>query len=432
MRVSAGGWFEFYDLFMTAYIILGLIRGGQFHATGAGLSSVASFAAAGFAGMFVGTLCFGWISDRWGRKVTFLWSLVSYSVMTACMALAPSAAAIDAFRFLAGVGIGVQIVTIDAYICEIAPKARRGNLIALSQALTYTAVPVVAFLAYVCVPHVIACLDGWRWVALAGATGAVFAWPIAAGITESPRWLEGRGLAEQALIALSRIEQKIAGACAVSQSDQDGVQSQGCAPHISLRRIFEPPYRKRTAMLVAFNVFQTIGFYGFASWVPLLLFAGGITFVHSLAYTAVIACATPAGPLLAMRYADKAERKWQIAALALASSVFGLWLAVSRSPYAIVACGATVALANTWFSSAFHAYQSELYPTPIRASAVGFVYSWSRLSSIFVGYLLALVLARSGAKAAFETIALAMVISATIVGLFGPRTNRQQIEALAP
>src|SRR5437899_21766 len=118
-RISAGGWFEAYDLFMASYIALGLYREGLFSPTGSGASAFATFVAAGFAGMFVGTLIFGWVSDRFGRRATFTWSLVFYSAMTLGMALAPSALAIDAWRLLAGIGIGVQIITIDAYVSEI-------------------------------------------------------------------------------------------------------------------------------------------------------------------------------------------------------------------------------------------------------------------------------------------------------------------------
>lgn len=427
-RISAGGWFEFYDLFMSAYIALGLIRHGLFSATGSDLASVAGFTAAGFAGMFVGTLLFGWVSDRFGRKATFAWSLLGYSVMTAAMSLSASALAVDAFRLAAGVGIGVQIVTIDAYISEIAPKASRGRLIAFSQAITYTAVPVVACISYLLVPKTIAGLDGWRWVALLGAFGAVFVWPIATRLVESPRWLASRGRQREADDALEQIERQV-GVSTPSAPAPSGGMTRSAAVSPS---IWSGAYRSRTLMLVAFNIVQTIGFYGFASWIPLLLYKGGITFVRSLEYTFIIALVTPLGPLLAVRFADAFERKWQIVVLAIISSVFGLALATARAPWAIILCGTFVTLANTWFSCAFHAYQSELYPTPIRARAVGFVYSWSRLSSIFVGFLYAFILRESGTAAAFETIALAMVIAATIVGAFGPLTNQRQIEGLAP
>src|SRR5579864_6674078 len=134
-RISAGGWFEFYDLFMTAYIALGLVRDGLFTASGFDLQGFASFVAAGFAGMFVGTLIFSWVSDHFGRRATFAWSLIFYSLMTFVMALAPTTYTIELFRFLAGIGIGVQIITIDAYITEISPAASRGRNIAYSQFL---------------------------------------------------------------------------------------------------------------------------------------------------------------------------------------------------------------------------------------------------------------------------------------------------------
>jgi MFS transporter, putative metabolite:H+ symporter len=433
-RISAGGWFEFYDLFMTGYIALGLVKSGLFSLLGTGVASLAGFAAAGFSGMFAGTLIFGWVSDRFGRKTTFTWSLVFYSLVTFAMALAPNALAIDCLRFLAGLGIGVQIVTIDAYISEIAPSRARGLLIALSQAIGYTAVPVVAFAAYLLVPHTFAGLDGWRWVALGGAAGAFFVWPIQSGLAESPRWLTSHGRNNEAYDALARIERQV-GIDSAPQPPKpvSEVQrsTQGRPPQ-TLARIFSREYRARTFMLVSFNIFQTIGFYGFAAWIPVLLNQRGSDVTQSLHYSSIIAIVTPLGPLLAMRFADTLERKLQIVALAVSSAVCALVLAYVAAPWAIVTFGALITLVNTWFSCAFHAYQSELYPTAIRASAVGFVYSWSRLSSIFVGYLYTFMLRAHGVGAAFETIAAAMVISATIVALVGPLTNRKPLEVLAP
>jgi MFS transporter, putative metabolite:H+ symporter len=429
-RISVGGWFEFYDLFMSAYIALGLTEHGLYQTLGAGLASLAGFAACGFAGMFAGTLLFGWVSDRWGRTATFTWSLVAYSILTAAMALAPTALEIDGLRLIAGVAIGVQIVTIDAYISEIAPSQARGTLIAFSQAICYTAVPAVAFVAYLLVPHTIAGLDGWRWVALAGALGAVVAWPVRAGLAESPRWLQSRGRGKEAQRALERIQEQVGmdplpvAACEELPPPGDSRRT--------ITRLFDHEYLRRTLMLSAFNIFQTFGFYGFATWIPVLLNRSGHGVAQSLHYTSIIAIVTPLGPLLAMRFADRLERKLQIVLLALASAVFALALARAVGPWAIIVCGAFVTLANTWFSCAFHAYQSELYPTDIRAGAVGFVYGWSRLSSVFVGYLYAFVLRAYGVTSAFETMAVAMVISATIVGLWGPLTNRRPLEVLAP
>jgi putative MFS transporter len=185
-------------------------------------------------------------------------------------------------------------------------------------------------------------------------------------------------------------------------------------------------------MLVVFNLAQTIGFYGFTSWVPIFLASHGVSFTKSLQYAFIIAIVNPLGPLLAMRMADRWQRKWQIVGLALVIAVAGMLFAQARAPWAILVCGTVVTLANAWFSCAFHAYQAELYPTRVRAQAVGFVYSWSRFSSVFVGFLIAAVLRAYGTIGVFAVIALAMCVVAFVIGVFGMRTNRVELEELAP
>lgn len=398
-RISVGGWFEAYDLFMTSYIALGLFRENLFQPTGHGLNAFATFIAAGFAGMFVGTLYFGWISDRFGRRATFMWSLYFYSAMTLGMAFGSSAAAIVAWRFFAGIGIGVQIITIDAYVSEIAPARMRGSAVALSQFLAFTAVPVVAFLSAWLVPLHVGDMAGWRIVALIGAAGAGAALFVQRGLPESARWTASR-------------------AAPVERS--------------AWREMWNGSYGRRTLMLIAFNVLQTFGYYGFTSWVTTLLYQEHIEFVRSLQYTAAIALANPFGPLLAMYTADRFERKWQLAGLAVVIAALGIAFGGARAPTAIVATGIALALALNWFSSAFHAYQAELYPTRIRSRAVGFVYSWSRFASIGVGFAVAAVLGAAGPSGVFAMIASAMVLAAAIVAAFGPRTNRVELEVLAP
>ncbi len=103
----------------------------------------------------------------------------------------------------------------------------------------------------------------------------------------------------------------------------------------------------------------------------------------------------------------------------------------ASTPFTVVAFGALLTLANYWFSAAFHAYQAELFPTRIRATAVGFTYSWSRLSAAFSSVLIAGVLTRSGVGAVFTLLAVAMCGVALVIAFFGPRTNRIPLEELA-
>jgi putative MFS transporter len=445
-RISAGGWFEAYDLFMLAYISLGMVRSGLFAAAGLGPNGISVFAGAGFAGMFAGTIVFGWVSDRFGRRAVFMWSLAWYSAFTIAMAFATTALGIDLLRLIAGLGIGVQLITIDAYVSELTPPHARGRAIAFSQAITFSAVPVVAFVAKYLVPITWLGLDGWRLVAIIGGVGAIVIWPIARGLPESPRWLAAHGRFPSALWELVRVE-RLANATVETLDRSSSAGGPVTSDNVSaLQRatagdssrsgwwheMWSGTYRTRSAMLVLFNFCQTIGFYGFASWVAILLFSEGVSFLHSLQYVFIIALAAPLGPLIAMRAAERAERKWQIVALAAASAALGLAFAAARSPWAIIVLGLGLTLANNWFSSAFHAYQAELYPTRIRAQAVGFVYSWSRLSAIFVGFWIAAILARYGAGAAFAFIAVAMAIAGSAIAAVGPLTRGRRLESISP
>jgi MFS transporter, putative metabolite:H+ symporter len=70
--LSLGGFFEVYDLFLTAYVTPGLIRDNIFLESNKGLFGLtdqATFAAAMFAGLFVGTILFGWVADKYGRRM---------------------------------------------------------------------------------------------------------------------------------------------------------------------------------------------------------------------------------------------------------------------------------------------------------------------------------------------------------------------------
>ncbi len=351
--------------------------------------------------MFVGTLLFSWVSDHLGRKAAFTYSLLWYSAATFVMAFAGSAVAIDAWRFIAGIGIGVQLITIDTYVSELAPKEQRGYWIAFSQFIGYLAIPVAALAAYLLVPHHPLGIAGWRFVVLIGSLGAIAVWFVRAGLPESSRWTHARSSGRPAGIAHA------------------------------WSAIWSAPYRSRTVMLVVFNLAQTIGFYGFTSWVPIFVAAHGVTFTKSLEYAFIIAIVNPAGPLLAMRFADRWQRKWQIVGLCIAIAAGGLAFAQARTAAAIVLLGIFVTLANAWFSCAFHAYQAEQYPTHIRAQSVGFVYAWSRFSSIFVGFIIAATLRAYGALGAFCVIALAMAIAALAIATLGMHTNNRRLEDLA-
>jgi MFS transporter, putative metabolite:H+ symporter len=438
--ISFGGWFEFYDLFFTAYIAVGLFQSGLFRPTTPGLfdpEGFASFIAALFTGLFLGTIAFSWLSDRFGRRAIFTFALLWYSAGSLVMAFQASAAGIDLWRLIASIGLGVELVNIDTYISELVPKDQRGPAFAYNQFVMFTVVPVVALLAWLLVPQQILGLDGWRWVVIIGSIGAVPVWWIRLRLPESPRWLAQHGRLEAAEHIMRDMEKRVAAetgqplpAPEMLDSEAKETAKTG-AEKGNWMEMWSPQYRGRTVMLVVYNLFQTIGYYGFASWVPTFLISQGIEVTRSLQYTFIIAIANPIGPLVGVWFADRIERKWQIAWAALVIAALGLLFSQQRTAAGVIGLGLMLTLANNWLSFSFHAYQAELYPTRIRASAVGFVYSWSRFSTIFSGFIIAFFLDRYGTTGVFSFIAAAMMVVFVVVGAFGPATTRRRLEAIA-
>jgi putative MFS transporter len=194
--------------------------------------------------------------------------------------------------------------------------------------------------------------------------------------------------------------------------------------------IWSAQYRARTIMLSVFNMAQVIGFYGFAAWVPSLLISRGVTVTHSLEYSFVIAIANPVGPLLGTLFADRIERKTQIVSGLLIMGVVMLLFSQASSPFVLIILGVFFTLAANIMSFAYHNYQAELFPTRIRARAVGFVYSWSRIAAAFAGLAIGYLLNAGGVLAVAVFIAIAMVVGIAVIGLFGPSTRGRSLEQI--
>jgi len=131
--LALGGFFELYDLFETGYISTGLLAAGVFHTGEAGVlgfSDQAAFASATFLGLFFGASLLAPYADRFGRRLTFMCALLWYGLFSLLMAFQQSAEMIILFRFLVGIGLGVELVTIDTYLSEWVPSHLRSRAFA--------------------------------------------------------------------------------------------------------------------------------------------------------------------------------------------------------------------------------------------------------------------------------------------------------------
>jgi len=431
--LSLGAFFEMYDLFQTAYVSPGLISSGIFR-VGAkglfGLTDQATFAAATFAGLFVGTILFGSVADKFGRRTIFTYSMLWYTVANVAMGVQHTYVGVDLWRFISGLGIGVEIVTIDAYISEFAPRRIRGRAFALNQSVQFLAIPSVTLASWILVPRSPLGVTGWRWVIFLGAFGAIAVWFIRRKIPESPRWLAQQARFEEARNAIAQIEASVE--AETGHPLPEPVAGPAELPGAgTFSEIWAPPYGGRTAMLIVFNFFQTIAFYGFGNWVPAIMASKGANITNSLLYSTVIAVVYPVAPLLFMAFADGYERKWQIVTAAIGTATFGLLFARQTATAWLITLGMLITFSNNLLSYSFHAYQAELFPTRIRARAIGFVYSWSRLSTMFTSFMIAFFLENFGTKGVFAFIAGSMLMVILSVGVFGPKTNNLSLEEIS-
>ncbi len=433
LLICFGGFFDSYALAMIGALGPGLIRAKILTATTVsffGMTGLASFIAALFAGLFVGSLVFSHVADRFGRRTIFAYAMVWYGIADIIMGFQTTADGLNLWRFISAIGLGVDLVTVDTYLSELVPKRARGKSFAFLQLLVVASGPVIYFLSWQLVPIEPFGVDGWRWVVWIGALSAILIWFIRLGLPESPRWLAQQGRIEEAERVMAGIEARVEAESGRPLPPPDLPQAQ-VQRKGSVLEVFSPQYRVRTIMLMLFNFFQTVGFYGFFGWVPTLLIEKGIHITQSLEYTFIINIASLSWPLILMLFADRIERKWQVCLSCFSIAVIGITFGQQDAIPALIVLGALMSMSGSWMAYSLHNYQSELYPTRIRARAVGFVYSWSRLSGVFTGFMVAFFLRHFGVPGVFLFIAACMAVVIISVAWLGPRTNNLELEAIA-
>jgi putative MFS transporter len=338
------------------------------------------------------------------------------------MAFQNHAEGIIFFRFLVGVGLGIELVTIDTYLTESVPSYLRSKAFAFAFFVQFLSVPAVALMSWWLVPQTILGLTGWRWVVIAGALCSLVIWFIRKNLPESPRWLAQQGRHLEAHKGVTAMEIRCGKAS--TEPAAETIETGGIIEKKGrFRDIWRPEYRQRTLMLVVMNIFQAIGFFGFGNWLPALLSGKGASITHSLLYAFFITLAYPLGSLICSRYADKIENKWQIVLASLMTVVFGTLFALQTSPILLIVCGFCITYSNAWLTYSYHAYQTEVFPTFIRARAVGFCYSFSRLSTVFSSIIIGMILQVAGAQGVIAFIVVSMVIVMLVIGIFGPKTR---------
>src|SRR5262249_21666675 len=149
-------------------------------------------------------------------------------------------------------------------------------------------------------------VDGWRWLFLVGSLGAAIVWFLRARLPESPRWLESVGRGAEADAIVVRMERE---AETMGTLDEPGGEEARATGRATLAFLLRGAYRKRTIMLCVFHVFQTIGYYGFGTLVPLVLATKGYSIVSSLTFVTLTFLGYPIGSALSLPIIERIDRK---------------------------------------------------------------------------------------------------------------------------
>src|SRR6202789_1509711 len=178
------------------------------HLSSSDIGAVASFYVAG---AVTGALGFGWITDRYGRRLVFYVTLIVYLSGVLLSALAWDFWSFAVFRMITGLGIGGEYAAVNSAIDELIPAKYRGRIdLVVNGSFWLCAAAGALAVPFLLDQRLFAPDIGWR---LGFGIGAVLGLGILflrRFVPESPRWLVTHGRNEQAEKTVSDIEKDVA------------------------------------------------------------------------------------------------------------------------------------------------------------------------------------------------------------------------------
>src|SRR5438270_2258566 len=331
----------------------------------------------------MGGILFGLIADRIGRTRALMLSILTYSLCSLGTGFSSSIAMLIFFRFMLGLGMGGEWNTGATLVAETWPTHLRARAIAVVQSAWAWGLAAAAVVAWLVLEkwHL-----GWRMVFVAGVLPALVTLWIRKSVPESEMWRR--------------------------QKDQQKTS----AP---FSEIFSPGLRRQTIFLLLLNVFGLFAWWGLFTWIPpyltLPVERGGRGF-GLMNTTWLLVTLNLLGMFPGYLYygwvADKLGRRLSLVLYTLCAAALIPLYAIARAPWAILVLGALLGFFGTGFFAGSGIIGSELFPTRVRARALGFTYNGARALSCVARYTIGWVGDKKGLSAAFLLCAIAFVLTA--------------------
>lgn len=383
IAASLGWMLDAFDVMLYSIVLATLMRAFGMSRTTAGLLNALTLVASALGG-----LLFGMLADRFGRRRMLTASILSYSLFTFACGLSTTIVTLAVFRFLLGLGMGGEWNTGAALVAETWPAAWRGRALGIVQSSWAVGYALSALVAGVILAHA-----SWRWVFFAGILPAVLVLWIQRHVPEPPLW-------ERAHAA----------------NPADEIHSLG--------RFMRP-----LVILTAANTCGMFAWWGLFTWIPAYLILpieqGGHGFT-SLSLTGFLVTVNLLGMLpgylLFGVAADRFGRRTTFVFYLFAAACAVPLLAAARQPAWILLFASIAAFFGTGFFTGSGIIGSELFPTQVRATALGISYNVARGLSALAPLTIGALSERYGLSWAFGASAIAFA-AAALLGLLLPETR---------
>lgn len=396
LLAAALGWgLDAFDVMLYAMVITYIIHDLGMTKDVAGLLNTLTLLASGLGGVL-----FGFIADRIGRKKSLMLSILTYSVLSFACGLSTSIRMLALFRFILGLGMGGEWNSGATLVAETWPTELRAKALSVVQsswALGYAAAALVS--------GIVLRYFNWRWVFFVGIAPALVTLWFQNGVPESEIWKQHQHRRDNPKAAQGRFSELFAG-----------------------------KYGKRTLLLGLVNFFGLFAWWGLFSWIPpylsLPVSQGGRGF-GVFSTTALLMFLNLAGMFPGYLsfgwFADRLGRRKAFFLYLFAAAILVPIYAQARNAFAVLLLGAVVAFFGTGFFSGSGIIGSELFPTELRARALGVTYNGARMLSAAAPWVIGAIGKKHGLNGAFYLCAVTFFLSA-MISLRLPETRGQRLE----
>ena len=368
------------DVMLYALVLGQVQREMHLSAALSGAMMSATLIAAAFGGV-----SFGWFADRYGRVRALTLSVLVYSVATALCGFAQTATQLMLFRVLLGLGMGGEWASGAVLVAETWPTQHRGKALALVQSSWAVGYAVGAGVVALVMPRF-----GWRAVFFVGILPALVSLWVRSGLREPEVWSQQRSV------------------------------------RLRPGRLFRGAFGYSMLVCASMNAAALFAWWGLFTWLPRFLSmptaegGRGLDIVQTSAWTIVLEIGTFLGYIGFGFLADRFSRKYTYIGFLIVAALLVPLFAFVRNPNALLVIGPLVGFFGTGYFSGFSVIASELFPTALRASAMGFVYNVGRVLSAAAPYLIGLVSEHAGLSWALCITSAAFLAAALIATALRP------------